>query len=465
MHTPHSGGTASSNSSRPDESLQLLQNQAANSKVAYYRRERTLANDKLHSILRRYTHDWYGLDFVDQESTTGVDVVLTEEEDLEALLNADTVIPAQRPAIIVLCSVASRHSAAYTSELESRIDGAVAFVSKPVGPYKLAKSIRMALQKTKTIKPQFKDIMHLGVIPERDSEGPTPMNSADPEVGRVTDGLQEMDLSSHDSNPLQVVQASETMAVSQIRSHAQMAISSPDTIRRPSPPQPVDPGGFPFPNQNHAEQEEVQATVPTLKAPDEPTPTPMKRKRTMSLTQTNGAPLVNPRVLLVDDNRINLKLLQTFLKNKRKYTRIDLAEDGQQALDVFTLNSSLGDGYEIIFMDISMPVMNGFEATRAIREYEEQNSFEVGKGTMVIALTGLASGKDQAEGFDAGVDIYLTKPVSFKEVGKLLDNWEAHQKVKEESGEIPDAFQNGKVLDQHVMLKEAISAGAEAGPI
>lgn len=48
---------------------------------------------------------------------------------------------------------------------------------------------------------------------------------------------------------------------------------------------------------------------------------------------------------------------------------------------------------------------------------------------MIIALTGLASGKDQSEAFLAGVDLYMTKPVSFKEVGRLLDNWEKNASV------------------------------------
>jgi CheY-like chemotaxis protein len=70
-----------------------------------------------------------------------------------------------------------------------------------------------------------------------------------------------------------------------------------------------------------------------------------------------------------------------------------------------------------------MPVMNGFEATRAIREFETTNNL---KPAIIIALTGLANGRDQAEGFSAGCDIYMTKPVSFKELSKLLKNWEGN---------------------------------------
>ena len=86
--------------------------------------------------------------------------------------------------------------------------------------------------------------------------------------------------------------------------------------------------------------------------------------------------------------------------------------------------------------DISMPVMNGFEATRAIREIEHTRRAaqrETGKSTarrenqaLIIALTGLASSRDQTEAYKSGVDLFMTKPVTFKEVGRLLDNWEAY---------------------------------------
>ena len=85
--------------------------------------------------------------------------------------------------------------------------------------------------------------------------------------------------------------------------------------------------------------------------------------------------------------------------------------------------------------------MNGFEATRAIRDIEEARNHNQTDGkklspALIIALTGLASSRDQSEAFTSGVDLFMTKPVSFKEVGLLLDNWEAHGGIKplEEDG-------------------------------
>jgi CheY-like chemotaxis protein len=77
--------------------------------------------------------------------------------------------------------------------------------------------------------------------------------------------------------------------------------------------------------------------------------------------------------------------------------------------------------------------MNGFEATRAIRKHEADNNL---KPAMVIALTGLANSRDQAEGFSSGCNIYMTKPVSFRELAKLLKNWEEHK----DSVQNPDEF-------------------------
>lgn len=135
------------------------------------------------------------------------------------------------------------------------------------------------------------------------------------------------------------------------------------------------------------------------------------------------------RILAVDDNEINLQLLQRFLA-KRKDDAIDSARDGFEAVAAFR---DAQEPYDIIFMDISMPGMDGFEATRKIRQCEAERRLSKPAGgkeapfstsgierVYVIALTGLGAGRDREEASKSGFDDYLTKPIPFKKVGKIL---------------------------------------------
>ncbi|KAJ4983994.1 hsp90-like protein [Stagonosporopsis vannaccii] len=134
------------------------------------------------------------------------------------------------------------------------------------------------------------------------------------------------------------------------------------------------------------------------------------------------------RILLVDDNAINLRLLQVGMK-KRGYKSISSASDGLQAVTAYrTLLHSRPPGPpDMILMDLSMPVMNGFDATRKIREIEAEYNRTLGPGqaplhSLIIALTGLASVRDQKEAYTAGVDAYVMKPVSFAKLATLLED-------------------------------------------
>ncbi|CAG9987970.1 unnamed protein product [Clonostachys byssicola] len=129
----------------------------------------------------------------------------------------------------------------------------------------------------------------------------------------------------------------------------------------------------------------------------------------------------NLHLLLVDDNEINLRLLVMFMK-KCRFT-YEVAENGQEALDKFKAGCLDGPGggsarrFDFVLMDISMPVMNGIEATKHIRSFERENKLP---RSNIIALTGLASEDTRREADAAGVDIYLPKPVKFAELKSLL---------------------------------------------
>ncbi|KAI3396796.1 hypothetical protein diail_11696 [Diaporthe ilicicola] len=121
------------------------------------------------------------------------------------------------------------------------------------------------------------------------------------------------------------------------------------------------------------------------------------------------------KYLLVDDNDINLKILASFMN--RLDHEYDTAVNGLEALQMYTSNPGL---YPFVLMDISMPLMDGLESTRKIRELERAQKL---KPSTVIALTGLASATIQREAIASGMDIFLTKPVNLKSLQRILGGY------------------------------------------
>jgi CheY-like chemotaxis protein len=133
----------------------------------------------------------------------------------------------------------------------------------------------------------------------------------------------------------------------------------------------------------------------------------------------------NGRLLLVDDNKINLSLLETYVKRLKRNLEYECAENGILALEAARKNAL---GFDIIFMDVSMPGMDGLEATREIRKLEKERVVELGEAAapppaLIVALTGLANSRDKVDAFASGVDLFMTKPTKFKEIGKLIEEW------------------------------------------
>jgi signal transduction histidine kinase/ActR/RegA family two-component response regulator len=106
------------------------------------------------------------------------------------------------------------------------------------------------------------------------------------------------------------------------------------------------------------------------------------------------------RILLAEDNLANQKLAKYILKSRGHV--VDVAEDGQKAVDLAAQNS-----YDVILMDVQMPVMDGLEATAAIRRRDEGM-----KRVPIIALTAHAMSGDREQCLAAGMDSYLSKPVA-----------------------------------------------------
>ena len=120
------------------------------------------------------------------------------------------------------------------------------------------------------------------------------------------------------------------------------------------------------------------------------------------------------RILLVEDyptNRqvaLNLLTLSGF--------EVDVAENGKEAVECF-----MERDYALIFMDIQMPVMDGFEATRAIRALEKDEKRE--KRTPIVAMTANALTRDRENSIEAGMDDFITKPVTRASLTSIVSTW------------------------------------------
>lgn len=111
------------------------------------------------------------------------------------------------------------------------------------------------------------------------------------------------------------------------------------------------------------------------------------------------------KILLVEDNEMNRDMLSRRLI--RKGFEVDIAVDGQQGVHMAESTSP-----DIILMDMSLPIMDGWEATRAIKANDKTHSIPV------IALTAHAMAGDRAKALEAGCDDYDTKPI---ELPRLLE--------------------------------------------
>jgi CheY-like chemotaxis protein len=134
-------------------------------------------------------------------------------------------------------------------------------------------------------------------------------------------------------------------------------------------------------------------------------------QKNMETTNKHGAVKMNGRILVVDDDPTNIKVISTIL-NKFGLTVIT-AEDGRQALDAITG----GDSAELILMDLQMPIMDGQTATRRIREWEIENKIPP---RQIIALTAAAFEEDLKNCLAAGMDDVLTKPISVNKLKEML---------------------------------------------
>jgi signal transduction histidine kinase/CheY-like chemotaxis protein/HPt (histidine-containing phosphotransfer) domain-containing protein len=134
------------------------------------------------------------------------------------------------------------------------------------------------------------------------------------------------------------------------------------------------------------------------------------RPELSSQTEDVGESGSRARILLVEDNRINQKVVVGLLK-KKNYC-VDVASNGQEALDLLELNN-----YQLVLMDVQMPVLDGLEATRRIRSQEKFQHLPV------IAMTAHAMTGDRERCLSCGMNAYLAKPVDHVQLLSIVEEF------------------------------------------
>ncbi|KAK1579318.1 hsp90-like protein [Colletotrichum navitas] len=286
--------------------------------------------------------------------------------------------------LVVVCGNAEAAQKLATSYRRSlRHEAVMEFIAQPTGPRKVAKALACALDRWKQRQPAAKPI------------AVSPQSEAFPPLAPGSRVLRPDTLTTRPRAQ------SETVRMVRVTS------PPPDNASQ-------SPGDSWIANTNDSNN--FTLTLPFRPAPSAATPAmptaPAKSSTRTSVPPSPGIAKSPSEFLLVDDNAINLKILSAYMKRLQK--RHTTASNGLEALQAYTTQPQR---FCCILIDITMPVMDGLEATRRIRKFERaQNLAPV----TVIAITSLGSQSARQEGFASGMDLFLTRPVTMTELVKIL---------------------------------------------
>ncbi len=114
------------------------------------------------------------------------------------------------------------------------------------------------------------------------------------------------------------------------------------------------------------------------------------------------------RILLAEDDFVTRKFMTSFLS---KYGNCDVTVDGMEAVDAFLMALEDGEPYELVCLDIMMPVMDGYQALQGIRNLEKERDIPPEKAAKVIMATALNDESNVKMAFDLGCTVYTGKPI------------------------------------------------------
>jgi CheY-like chemotaxis protein len=123
--------------------------------------------------------------------------------------------------------------------------------------------------------------------------------------------------------------------------------------------------------------------------------------------------------LVAEDNPVNKKLLRRMLEVVG-YSQITVVSDGREAFDATTAAYEAGAAFDVIFMDCMMPIMSGYEASRAIREFEQAKGHT---RSVIVAVTANATSADMKVSTESGMDGFVSKPITRDQLSVISRTW------------------------------------------
>jgi len=150
-----------------------------------------------------------------------------------------------------------------------------------------------------------------------------------------------------------------------------------------------------------------------------PQPEP-KATATQKLSPTTSASARLLDVLVVEDNFVNQQLAKFHLM--KQGCKVTVASNGAKGIEMVQ-----SEKYDLVFMDCMMPDMDGYEASIAIRQWEQQNQNGPLTRLPIIALTANAMPGDRGKCLAAGMDDYLAKPIVAEQLARVIEKWRPHE--------------------------------------
>lgn len=124
------------------------------------------------------------------------------------------------------------------------------------------------------------------------------------------------------------------------------------------------------------------------------------------------------KILVVDDDMVSRQLMHRILV---PFAECEVAEDGEEALQYFKKAQEEKKPFDLIFLDIMMPKMDGRETLRQIREWENSKNIPPGDGAKIVMVTALGDPKNILSSFKEGCEHYIVKPINKAELINLLE--------------------------------------------